>query len=705
MRRIGIALFALSFPATAEAQPSAVTDLGRSVIVPQTGVWSPDPAAAVSLEEVRVGVSIDGRIAVTAIDLDVRNHGSTRRVAEVLLPVPQGSAIRGFDFQGASSEPTAKLLDRESARQTFDEIVSRVKDPALLEFASHHVIRSSVFPVEPGSTQRMRITYEQVLPRVGDRVDYELPRSEALTPRSRFRFHAKIRTDAPVAAVYSPTHEIKTVSASEREFSIRVDDDQAGLGPIRVSTVLRGDPRRPDSGGQAVYVHPDPVNDAYTFLALITPPASRAAAVAATREVTLVLDRSGSMKRGALQQVAQAALDVVAGLRTGETFQIVSYNDGVHPFAEQPVPFGDREVMKAKGFLERLKARGGTNIHDALAFALTQPDPGDRLPIVLFLTDGIPTVGRTNESDIVALASASNRWSRRVFTIAAGVDVNAPLLDAVAMTSGGHPTWILPGEDPGRRIEELFARLDAPVVVGPRISFVDDAGVDARHRISEVCPSTLGDIYRDESVVVVGRLHGDEPATLVLSGEHDGRPAKLRVTIDPADASIQDAFVPRIYAARRIAALDDAIRALGADAKTDDVRLRELVDEVVALSTEHGVLTEYTAFLALEGTDLTDRDPIVEEAEHAYRRRAIAVRSGRGGVDQEVARARLRARTVSRPRAEAAGSRADVRQIHDLTFYRRRGLWIDARLVGDARLRQPRNIAFGTRSTGPWPGH
>ncbi len=86
--------------------------------------------------------------------------------------------MRGFDFEGGAAEPTAQLLPAAEARATYDEIVSRVKDPALLEFAGHNTVRSSVFPVPAHGTQHVRLIYEHVLEADGDRVDYVLPTRE-----------------------------------------------------------------------------------------------------------------------------------------------------------------------------------------------------------------------------------------------------------------------------------------------------------------------------------------------------------------------------------------------------------------------------------------------------------------------------------------------------------------------------------------------
>ena len=82
-----------------------------------------------------------------------------------------------------------------------------------------------------------------------------------------------------------------------------------------------------------------------------------------------------------------------------------------------------------------------------------------------------------------------------------------------------------------------------------------------------------------------------------------GKPgANFECTFDPATASARNGFVPRLWATRKIAALIDEVRQNSADARQpeNDPKMKELVDEIVRLSTRYGILTEYTSFLATD---------------------------------------------------------------------------------------------------------
>ncbi|XBD73136.1 VWA domain-containing protein [Akkermansia massiliensis] len=139
-----------------------------------------------------------------------------------------------------------------------------------------------------------------------------------------------------------------------------------------------------------------------------------------------MLDRSGSMRGNKLASVKEAAKQIVSGLNPGERFNIITYNEGVNLFEAAPVEKNGASEKAAHAWLDAVVARGGTNMHEALAAALSQPSHEGMLPVVLFLTDGLPTIGRTSEKSIAALAGEGNRAERRIFTIGVGEDVNAP---------------------------------------------------------------------------------------------------------------------------------------------------------------------------------------------------------------------------------------------------------------------------------------
>jgi Ca-activated chloride channel homolog len=691
---------------TASAQSTSGRPWSSHVVVPQARSYAMGQSPAFQITGVTVGVVIREQIASTMMEIRVRNPGTARQEAELLVPVPDGAVVRGFTFQGNGAESSARLLPRDEARQTYDRIVAQVRDPALLEFAGFNLVRSSVFPVEPGGTQAVRLSYEHLLAATGDRVDYVLPRSESVEYTVPWKIAVKITSKASIAAIYSPSHRLRTTRPASNVAAVELAADAGSEpGPFRLSFL-----RERADVSASLFAYPDPKIGGGYFLLLAGLPArpAKTDSVGLQREVTLVIDRSGSMRGEKLAQVREAALQVLAGLDDGEAFNVILYNEGVDPFANRPVRKSRETIKEATKFLEGMTARGGTNIHDALLEALRQPPTAGTLPIVLFMTDGLPTVGQTSEAVIRELARKGNSHQRRIFTFGVGVDVNTPLLEKVAYESRATTTFILPGEDVEVKVAAVFSRLHGPVLADPALTINENA---AHRRTRDLIPGRLTDVFEGDQIVVLGQYTGDDPLEFSLRGNYRGTPRVFRFHLAVDQATTRNGFVPRLWASRKIGLLVDEIREQGGapgvvslEAKANsNPATRELVDEIVRLSTEFGILTEYTAFLAREGTDFTQKDRVLSEAENLFRGRAMQTRSGLSSANQDLNNQIQKTMSCVNPRNKYLDATmnevatATVQQVCDLAFYKRHDRWVDSRLVTNpAEVRPARVITFGS---------
>ena len=111
-------------------------------------------AKGIRISQVQVGVVILQQTATTTMTISISNPTRRRLEAEMIVPVPDGAVVRSFTFQGKGSEPVAEILPKDQATKIYNQIVAKIKDPALLEFLGYNMIRSSVFPVEAGGTQK-----------------------------------------------------------------------------------------------------------------------------------------------------------------------------------------------------------------------------------------------------------------------------------------------------------------------------------------------------------------------------------------------------------------------------------------------------------------------------------------------------------------------------------------------------------------------
>ena len=694
----------------AQTSSRSYRPLASNVVVPQTRSFAIDARGTVQITQVSVGISILEQVATTVMDVSLRNPTGSRLEAELIVPVPDGAVLRGFTFQGPAKEPKAQVLPKDEARKIYDAIVAKVRDPALLEFIGYNLIRSSVFPVDARGTQKVRLTYETLLPADGSRVDYLLPRSESLGYRIPWQISVRIRSKRPISTVYSPSHRLETTRLGPNEVTGRIAAEATREpGSFRLSYLLGQ-----DGVTASLLAYPDPKLNGGYFLLLAGLPAKLPVGKDAPmirREVTMVFDRSGSMTGEKIQQVREAALQILGGLEEGEAFNIIAYNETVNFFAKAPVKKEEASVKAARVYLRSMNARGGTNIHDALLEALRQKPTEEMLPIVLFLTDGLPTIGQTSEVAIRDVALKGNPYERRIFTFGVGEDVNTPLLDKIALETRGTATYVLPKEDVEVKVAEAFKRLDGPVLADTALSVVAKDGESAPRRVRDLIPSKLPDLYKGDQLVLLGQYFGEDPLTFEVSGNYLGKKRAFRFSFGLDKATTRNAFVPRLWASRKIAVLVDAIRQLGANGgplptfgnAVADPKLKELVEEIVRLSTEFGILTEYTAFLAREGTDLSQRSQVLAKANTLFVDRAMNTRSGLGAVNQsanftyQIGQQEL---NFANGYFDANMNRIEVttvQQISDRAFYRRGGRWVDSRIVDkESKIEPKKVIEFGS---------
>ncbi|MDX1548766.1 MAG: VWA domain-containing protein, partial [Rhodothermales bacterium] len=304
-----------------------------------------------------------------------------------------------------------------------------------------------------------------------------------------------------------------------------------------------------------------------------------------------------------------------------DRFGIVAFSTEAEVFRETLRPADARD--DGRYFVDRLEAGGGTNIHDALQTAAAMLDGSDD-GLIVFLTDGLPSIGPTDEGAIRAAVEGAAGRRVRLFAFGVGYDVNTRLLDGLARDTGALADYISPDEAIDDRIAAFFDKIRFPVMTGLALDF---GGAEA----VAVVPGALPDLYRGQQLVVAGRYGRPGAATVTLRGTVEGEPTARRYRFDwPARERERD-YVARLWATRRVGQLLEAIRLHG---ESD-----ELKDEVVALAKEFGLVTPYTSYLVLEDDALANAPQQVRAREEgrmldqaAPAAEALTQTSGRGAV-------------------------------------------------------------------------
>jgi len=601
-----------------------------------------------------VEVTIEDQVATTRIDQLFRNDNRFAVEGTYIFPLPEEASIERFVMYVDGKPLEGRVLSREEARSIYESIVRKHRDPALLEYIGHNTFQASIFPIAPGEEKRVQIEYRQVLPLEQGLVEYVYPLStERFSPQplQDVAITVHLTSREPLKAVYSPSHDVSVD---------RPDDYRATVGyeardvlPDR-DFVLYYTVSPKDIGLNLLTYHPRG-EDGF-FLLLVAPPVEEETQEVVAKDVIFVLDTSGSMSGEKMEQARAALLFVLDHLNPEDRFAIVDFDSSVSTYAPELRPASQR--AEARRYVQALSAGGSTDLDGALQRAFDLADVSSGRPqIILFLTDGLPTVGETDPARILARVRERSHENVRLFTFGVGYDVNSALLDALAGENHGASAYILPGENLEERVSAFYGKINRPVLAGARIDFGEVA-------VYDLYPSPLPDLFLGSQTVLAGRYRQGGSTTITLRGTAGGQERTYRYEdlTFPAESTRND-FLPRLWASRKIGYLLNEIRLHGEN--------REVVDEIVELSLRYGIITPYTSFLVDEtGRVLTEEGQAESRLALATALPQQAPAVGKGGVDYSLEVQRLQTGYTG---MEQAG----LRQVADKAFLRVNGVWTD----------------------------
>jgi Ca-activated chloride channel family protein len=453
----------------------------------------------------------------------------------------------------------------------------------LLEYSDRDVFKIRIFPFDPRERKRITLSYTQVLRSDNGLLAFTVPlnagRNKA-RPIQNLAVKVELETSRPLKTIYSPTHSVEVKYQGERRATVGFE-----TGGARPETdfQLFFAPEKSDVG-LSLLTYRTGDEDGF-FLLLASPGFSADARRIVAKDVAFVLDTSGSMAGKKLDQAKKALRFCVENLNDGDRFEVLRFSTDIETVFGNLSEATRAHRDRALEFIKDLKPIGGTAINEALQRALKLRPGGERPFVVIFLTDGLPTVGVTQEDQIVAGVKAAAA-STRVFCFGIGTDVNAHLLDKITETTRAVSQYVLPEEDIEIKLSSFFSKINAPVLANPSLAWPDAM------RVTKLYPAPLPDLFQGEQLVAVGRYAAAGAGKLRLRGMVNGEPRTFTFDVNFPAAAKEHDFIPRLWATRRVGYLLDEIRLHGEN--------QELKEEVTELARRYGVVTPYTAYLILE---------------------------------------------------------------------------------------------------------
>ena len=566
------------------------------------------------LEHTDVRAQLTLAIGSVTVTQQYHNPYGGKIEAIYFFPLPDDAAVRDFFLQIGDRRIRGIIREREEASQIYLDARRQGHVATLMTQERPNIFTQRVANIEPGRRIDVSITYFHTLryqegeftfifpmvvgPRynppdfhdgVGpvpagalgasrqrNEIQYLRPEQIAANDIS---FEVDIDAGAEIGQISSPTHAIRTARPGGGKAVVQLSPNDRIPNRDFVLRYRVGGEKI--SAGLAV--HRDETGG--TFTMLVHPPETLRDVPLTAREMIFVIDCSGSMSGRPVEVAKRALVSCLKRLEPDDSFQILGFSDHVTMFNRIPVPATVENVRRGVSFTEGLVAGGGTEMQEVVRVALDYPiSPGKRR-IVSLLTDGF--IG--NDREVVAFTRA-HLGAARIFSFGVGSSVNRYLLEALARVGRGVSTFVTLDESTEVAAEELFKRIEHPALVDLR---VDWGGMN----VVDVQPNPLPDLYLGRPVVLYGRYKGEAPTKVRITGRAGNRSLEVAVAVDPNEAPERQAALPAVWARTKIAGLHDVLIGTGDP--------RELREEIRALSLRYGILSEFTAFIAVDSLSRT----------------------------------------------------------------------------------------------------
>lgn len=550
-------------------------------------------AAPLTVRNQHIVVEIDSQIARTRVLQVFENHTDQVLEGTFVFALPERAAVSGFATWVDGHRVESRVLKKAEAEKTYEKAARSGRAPGLLERLGPGMFRIRVEGIVARGTKRTELRYSEVLPYQDGEVTMRIPlKVDGIDAPQvadfRINIALKDRTKK-IGQIWSTTHEVivkrtgpRTATVSftrpkyqaEKDLVLRYQVESDELGFTFMTHRMRGE-------------------DGY-FLLSIAPQELTESSDIVKKDVAFVFDTSGSMGGAKIEQARDAMTRCLGFLNPEDGFAVLGFSDALNPWRKKIVEATPTNLAKARAFVDNLRAGGGTNIDGALRSALDTLEGRGRPGVIIFFTDGTPTMGETNPARILSNVVAANADGIRIFTFGVGRGVNKGLLDELARKNRGISEYVQPGQSIGEVVAGFYSKISRPVLSDIDFDY-DPVTVLMQY------PTVMPDIYKGQQLIIAGRYRDSGKGVVVLTGSLNGTTKRFEVPVDFPEVNEDDKFVARLWARRRVQFLLDEMKRNG--------ERPEGKDEVVRLAQNYHLITPYTSMVAVPEPRLASLSP------------------------------------------------------------------------------------------------
>lgn len=440
------------------------------------------------LTEHRVEVKIIDQVARVEVHQVFYNESNRPIEGTYYFPLPKGATVSDFKMVADGKVLSGELLEKSKARKIYEDIVRRQLDPALLEYVDHNLFSAKIFPIPPHKERKIVLEYSSLLKLDGDIVQFTYPLRGQIASRGQWSpptissdernrnrpdeenkrsspidqiVSIHLQSKIPLKNIYSPSHDVEMIKTDDNHARINYEGKRKKSSD---TFVLYYSFSRSDFGLNLLTYRPEENENGF-FMLLISPKTEISKNEILKKDILFVLDTSGSMEGEKIGQAKEALKYCIQHLNSEDRFNLITFSTETKLFKQKLVSASEYQ-RDALRYIDRIDAKGGTNINDALTETLSMEYETSRPVSIVFVTDGLPTAGETDIGNIIKNVSENNKNKVKIFTFGVGYDVNTVLLDRIATSNRSVSDYIEPNENIEQKISTFYDKIRHPVPHG-----------------------------------------------------------------------------------------------------------------------------------------------------------------------------------------------------------------------------------------------
>jgi Ca-activated chloride channel family protein len=575
-----------------------------------------DKEIPLPLKHTDVRGQISGYIATVDVTQKFHNPYDEKIEAVYVFPLPQNAAVNEFIMVIGERRIRGIIRERKEAEKIYREARRQGYVASLLTQERPNIFTQKVANIEPGKNIDVNIKYFNTLAYVDGWYEFVFPmvvgprfnppgytdgvgavargrngiscqRTEVqyLKPgeRSGHDIAVTVDVDAGVAIeeVTCTNHVVTKTFAAPEKLTVKLNSlDSIPNKDLVLRYKVAGKTVK-----SALVTHNDKRGGFFTLM--LYPPESLSYLKRAPMEMIFVLDCSGSMNGKPIAKAKHAVTRALRKLQQNDTFQVIRFSNNASQFGPDPVPATPDNIRKAIRYVENLHGSGGTMMIEGIKAALDFKHDPHRFRLVSFMTDGY--IG--NEVEILA-AIHQRLGASRIFSFGVGSSVNRYLLDRMAKLGKGAVAYIGLDDSAGEVVDLFYERISHPALTDVTIDW-------GNMQVTDMYPYHIRDLFVGRPVILTGRFKGNSKTTIRVTGKVGDLTQEIAIPVNLDDSAATHQGIACVWARKKIETL--------ANQATYDNN-PDLPEEIKQVALEYGLMSAYTAFIAVDSSRKTAGD-------------------------------------------------------------------------------------------------